>query len=106
MKYRVERNPDFPLVCYGVLRFLDARVPGHNNENEWVLFDSVQEEVVIDDHGLALEAMHSLEHGGYIGVTKAYDTPNYQYLLTPTTEHMPEPEELRGSLTNIWNEYE
>lgn len=106
MKYRQERDPDFPTVCYGVGRFVNQGVPGRNDENEWMLFDSVQEEVVLNDHGLALEAMHTLEHDGYIVITKAYDTPNYQYLLAPTEKDLPKPEDLRGSLTNLWNEYE
>lgn len=105
-KYRAEREPDFVLVCHEVLRFIDSHVPGRNGENDWVLFDSVQSEVVLNDHSLALEATMTLEHDDYIEMTKAYDTPNYQLLLRPNIESMPEPKDLRGSLTNIWNEYE
>lgn len=106
MKYRQERDPDFSVVCHGVLYFIDQHVPGRNDENEWVLMESIEEEVVLNDPVLALNAVHTLETDGYIEITKAYDTPNYQYLLRPTTEEVPEPEDLRGSLTNIWNEYE
>lgn len=106
MKYRQEREPDFYRVCHGVLRFLDQHVPGRNDENDWALLDSVQAEVILNDHSLALNVMYGLEGEDYIEITRAYDTPNYQFLLRPTVEDVPEPEELSGRVTNVWNEYE
>lgn len=102
MKYRVERDPDFPTVCHGVLVFLDNHVPGQNDENEYVLFDSVQEEVILNDHALALEVINTLKMDDYIEMIKAYDSPNYQYLLRPTVDEIPEAEELSGELTKLW----
>jgi len=101
MKYRVEREPDFYKVCHGVLRFLDAHVPGRNDENDWVLMDSVRAEVILNDGGLCLEVMYALEDADMIEITKAYDTPNNQFLLRATVEDIPEPEELSESVTKL-----
>lgn len=101
MKYRIEREPDFYQVCHGVPRFLDAHVPGRNNENDWVLMDSIREEVILNDWGLCLEVMYALEDADMIEITKAYDTPNNQFLLRATVEDIPQPEELSESVTKL-----
>lgn len=102
MKYRQERDPDFSMVCYGILRFCDAHVPGHNDENDWVLFDAITEEVMLNDPYVAQDAMYALEDAGLIEYTRAYDTPNYQFLLRPTVDEYPEPEDLSISQSDIW----
>jgi len=105
-KYRAEREPDFALVCHEVRRFCDEHVPGRNDENDWALFDSLESEVVLNDHALLIDAMLSLEEAELLDVTKAYDAPNYQFLLRPTENELPDPEDLRERLPNTWNRYE
>jgi hypothetical protein len=104
IKYRVERDPDYYVVCHGVLWFLDSHVPGRNGENEWVLMDSIREEVIMNDWGLCLEVMHGLNDADLIEVTKAYDSPNYQYCIRPTIEggYIPVPKELSEQVTKLW----
>lgn len=94
MKYRNEREPDFPTVCHGLLAFLDQHVPGRNDKNDWVLMDSIRDEVVLNDWGLCLNTMYALEDEEYVVVSQAYDTPNSQHLLQPLVTTVPDSEEL------------
>lgn len=96
MKYRVERSADLPMVCHGVATFIDRKVPGRNGDISWVLGESIMNEVTIDDHRLYMESVFGLENAGYVQVERAYDTPNFENIIRPTWDSVPDPEDLQG----------
>lgn len=93
-RYMVETEPDFVTACKSVHDFVDSKVPGRNGENEYVQLSAVREEVTPDNNMLAHEAMLALEQDGFIETTKAYSSPNFEWLLRPTGD---EPEDLSSA---------
>ena len=102
MKYRVESEYDFYLVCHAVCDFIDQQVPGRNGNNEFVLRNSIDGEVVLNDRMLVGEVLHVLEMNGYIERHKAYDSPNYQLVISPEFESVPTRDELETTVERLW----
>jgi len=96
MKYRVERSADLSMVCHGIAVFIEQKVPGRNGDVSWVLGESIMNEVTIDDHTMYMEGIFGLEHEGYVQIERAYQTPNFENIIKPIWDDVPEPEDLQG----------